>query len=186
MNWLDYVLMAILGFSVIQSFRRGFVREVISLIAAVAALVLGMWFYSEAAAFLRNWISSARAANFVGFLLVVLAVLIAGAIIGSVVRRFVKAIGLSFFDRLLGAGFGLVRGALIAIALLIAYMAFGPNSGPKTAPDAVVHSQIAPLLLKVSSIFVDAAPPELKRSFREVYDEARKEIQTRGRNERKF
>ena len=45
MNWLDYVLIAVLGFSAVRSFMRGFSREVIGLCAAIAALVLGMWFY---------------------------------------------------------------------------------------------------------------------------------------------
>ena len=45
--------------------------------------------------------------------------------------RFLRTIGLSFFDRLLGAGFGLVRGLLIAIALLTAFMAFGPQVDSK-------------------------------------------------------
>jgi membrane protein required for colicin V production len=183
MNWLDYVLIAILGYSVVQSFRRGFSREIISLIAAVAALVLGMWFYADAGALLKHWITSDRARNLVGFLLVVFAVLLAGSLVGATVRRFVKAVGLSFFDRLLGACFGLIRGALIAVALLTAYVAFGPRSDSRTAPFAVVHSQIAPYLMKASSVFVDAAPAELKRNFDEVYDEARTEIRNITRSD---
>jgi membrane protein required for colicin V production len=176
LNWLDYVLILILGFSAVQSLRRGLTREVIGLIAAVAAIFLGMWFYARAGSLVQRWsgewIGSERAANFVGFLMVVFAVLLLGAMVGSIVRRFVKAVGLSFFDRLLGAVFGLIRGALIAIALLTAYIAFGPRADPKTAPAAVVHSQIAPVLLDASGLFVDAAPAKLKRSFREVYDNA--------------
>jgi membrane protein required for colicin V production len=176
-NWLDYVLIIILGYSAARSFMRGFSREVIGLCAAVAALVLGMWFYGTAGALVKPWITSDRAANFIGFLIVVFAVLAAGAITGAIVKRFISAVGLSFFDRLLGACFGLLRGALIAIALLTAYIAFGPRSDSKTAPAGVVHSQIAPYLLSASSIFVDIAPMELKRSFREVYDEVRSATQ---------
>jgi len=173
MNWLDYLLIVILGYSAIRSFMRGFSREAIGLCAAVAALVLGMWFYASAGALVKPWISSDRAADFIGFMLVVVAVLLAGAIVGAIVKRFVSAVGLSFFDRLLGACFGLARGALIAIALLTAYIAFGPRTDSKTAPAGVVHSLIAPYLLDASSIFVDVAPMELKRSFREVDDEVR-------------
>jgi membrane protein required for colicin V production len=176
LNWLDYLLILILGFSAVQSFRRGFSREVIGLIAAAAALFLGMWFYADAGGLLKRWIASDRAADFVGFVLVVLAVLVVGSIVGAIVRRFVKAVGLSFFDRLLGALFGLVRGALVAIALLTAYLAFGPRADPKTAPSAVLHSQIAPILMDVSGVFVDAAPVKLKRAFREVYADAQLQL----------
>ena len=181
MNWLDYVLIVVLGFSVVRSFWRGFSREIIGLVAAVAALLLGMWFYATAGAMVRPWVHSDRAANLLGFLLIVGVVLLIGAIVGSVVRRFVKAVGLSFFDRLLGAVFGLIRGALIAIALLTAFIAFGPRADTKTAPFAVVHSQIAPYIMTASSVIVDIAPMDLKRNFREVYDEARTEIENIAR-----
>lgn len=171
MNWLDYVLIAVLAFSAVRSFMRGFSREVIGLCAAVAALVFGMWFYGTAGALVKPWIASDRADAFVGFLMVVFTVLLAGALAGAIVKRFLSAVGLSFFDRLLGACFGLLRGALIAIALLTAYIAFGPRGSTITAPSGVVHSQIAPYLLDASSIFIAVAPMELKRSFREVYDE---------------
>ena len=132
---------------------------------------------SLARSLVRTWIASDRAANFIGFLIVVFAVLLSGAILGAIVKRFLSAVGLSFFDRLLGACFGLLRGALIAIALLTAYIAFGPRSDSKTAPSGGVQSKIAPYLLSASGIFVDIAPMELKRSFREVYDEVRSATQ---------
>jgi membrane protein required for colicin V production len=181
LNWLDYLLIMLLVLSMLQSFRRGFAREFIGLCAAIAAIVLGMWFYATAGTLVRPWINSDRAASFIGFFLVVFAVLLVGALLGSLTRRFVKAVGLSFFDRLLGASFGLVRGALIAIALLTGYIAFGPRSDSGTAPSGVVNSQIAPYLMKVSSVFVDAAPMELKRNFREVYGRARSEIDNLAR-----
>lgn len=176
MNWLDYVLIAILGFSVLGSFRRGLTREVISLVAAIAALVLGMWFYGTAGSLVRGSVGSDRAANFLGFVIVVAAVLTAGAIVGAMVRGFVKAVGLSFFDRLAGAVFGLFRGALISIALLTAYIAFGSSGDGKSAPAGVVHSQIAPHLMEASRVFTNLAPMELKRSFSEEYDEVQSEI----------
>ncbi len=176
MNWLDYLLLAIIAFSVLGSFRRGFTREFISMGAAIAALILGMWFYGTAAALVRHSVGSDLAANFLGFVIVVAVVLTTGAIVGSIVRRFVKAVGLSFFDRLLGAGFGLLRGSIICIALLTAYIAFGHTADSKTAPSAVVHSQIAPYLMEVSRVLVDVAPTELKRSFSDEYEEVKSEI----------
>jgi membrane protein required for colicin V production len=177
MNWLDYVLIAILALSAIQSFRRGFSREIISLGAAIAGLVLGMWFYRSAALLVSRWIASERAANWVGFLMVFVAVMLLGAIIGAIVRKFLSVVGLSFFDRLLGAMFGLLRGAVVAVALLTAWIAFGP----RVAPAAMVHSQIAPYLMRASDLFVSIAPAELKNSFREVYHEARTQIKNIAR-----
>jgi len=169
MNWLDYLLLAILLASAVMSARKGFSREIIGLASALCALVLGMWFYGLAGSFLIPWVSSPRIANLIGFLLVVCAVLLLGGILGWIVSRFMRTVGLSFFDRLLGAAFGFVRGLLIAIALLTAYMAFGPEIDSKTVSASVLNSRIAPYVLDASHVFVAIAPMELKAGFLKQY-----------------
>jgi membrane protein required for colicin V production len=168
-NWLDYLLIAILLFSMVMSARKGFSREIIGLAAAVFALILGMWFYGLAGSWLIKWVSSTRVANLIGFFLVVFAVLLLGGMLGWIVNRFLHTIGLSFFDRLLGAAFGLVRGLLIAITMLTAYMAFGPQVDSQTVSASVLHSRIAPYVLEASHVVVAIAPMELKSSFSKQY-----------------
>jgi membrane protein required for colicin V production len=194
-NWLDYVLLAIVLGSVIMSVRKGFSREVIGLAAALAALVLGMWFYGLAGSFLIPYVSSLRVANLIGFLLVVFAVLICGGLLGWIVSRFLRTIGLSFFDRLLGAAFGFARGVLIAIALLTAFTAFGPTVESKTADSkapsssvvnaSVVNSRFAPYVLDASHTFVAIAPMELKSSFRRQYEQVKAALEN-NTHERKL
>jgi membrane protein required for colicin V production len=169
MNWLDYLLIAILLVSVLLSARKGFSREVIGLAAAILGLVLGMWFYGLAGAWLIPYVSSPRIANLAGFLLVVLAVMLLGWLLGWIVSHFLRTIGLSFFDRLLGAAFGFLRGLVIAIALLTAYMAFGPEVDSKMVSASLLHSRIAPYVLDASRAFVAIAPMELKASFLRQY-----------------
>jgi len=172
-NWLDYVFLAILLFSSVMSARKGFSREIIGLTAALFSLVLGMWFYGLAGSFLLPYASSARLANLAGFLLVVFAVLLLGWMLGWIVNRFLRTIGLSFFDRLLGAAFGFIRGLLVAIALLTAYMAFGPQVDSKTVSASVLNSRIAPYVLDASHLFVAIAPMELKASFLQQYSQVK-------------
>ena len=181
MNWLDYLLLAILLVSVLMSARKGFSREIIGLAAALFALVLGMWFYGLAGSFLIPYVSSVRVANLIGFLLVVFAVLLLGGMLGWIVSRFLRTVGLSFFDRLLGAAFGLVRGLLIAIALLTAYMAFGPQVDSKTVSTSVLNSRIAPYVLDASHLFVAVAPMELKASFLRQYAQVKSLLEDRTR-----
>ena len=171
MNWLDIVLIVVLSFSTLHSLRRGFSREIVGLAASLAALVLGMWFYGIAGSYLSRYVSSVRTANLLGFFLVVGAVLGVGALIAWIVSRFIRTIGLSFFDRLLGAGFGLLRGLLITISILTAFMAFGPRSDGDSTPAAVLHSQIAPYILEASRWFVAIAPMDLKQNFRQRYSQ---------------
>src|ERR1051325_3278382 len=124
MNWLDIVLLLILVISIGSSFRKGLSREIIGLISVVLALLLGIWFYGIPAGWVAPYLSSRALAGFAGFLIVFCAVLAAGAVAGVGAGRFLRATGLSFFDHLLGALFGAVRGVLIGLALVTAVMAF--------------------------------------------------------------
>lgn len=169
MNWLDIVLVFILAVSTFLSLRKGFSREVISLAASFFALLLGMWFYGTAGALVQPYVDSPRAANLLGFLLVVVSVMLVGALFAWLVGKLLRTVGLSFFDRFLGAAFGLARGLLVSIALLTAFMAFGPHAEGEDAPASVVHSTIAPYLLEASRVAVSIAPMDLKLSFRKYY-----------------
>jgi membrane protein required for colicin V production len=178
-NWLDLVIGTILLFSTVQSFRRGFSREVIGLAASVFALVLGMWFYGLAGSLVAPYVDSPRVANFIGFLLVVAGVMLVGALLSWIVNRFLRTVGLSFFDRLLGAAFGFARGLLVVIALLTAFMAFGSHVGTDATPSAVVNSKLAPWVLEASRVTVAIAPMDLKQNFRKYYSKVRSAVAER-------
>src|SRR5437879_5645379 len=124
MNWLDIVLLLIVAASVFTSFRKGLTREIIGLLSVILAVLAGIWFYGIPAGYLLPYLSSRQAANFAGFFLVFCAILAIGAVIGIVVGKFLRVTGLSIFDHLLGAVFGLLRGVLIGVALVMGLMAF--------------------------------------------------------------
>lgn len=167
MNWLDYVLAAILLLSTLFAIRKGFVRESIGLVSSIAGLVVAFWFYGIPASVLEPFLSSRRLANLLGFLILYGGVVIAGWLIATLLNRFVKATGLSFVDRLLGGVFGLLRGAAICVALVTAYVSWTAHEARAAAPAAVLNSQIAPALTEASRIAVSLAPMELKQSFQD-------------------
>jgi membrane protein required for colicin V production len=166
MNWLDIVLLLILAASLVTSFRKGFSREVIGLVSAVLALLLGIWFYGTAGAFLLPYVSSPMLANLLGFFLVAGGVLLLGSLVSHLAGRFLKVTGLSIFDHLLGAGFGILRGILISVALIVGIMAFSQGD---RAPAAVVNSRIAPYVVDAARLFAAVAPHDLKESYRKRY-----------------
>jgi membrane protein required for colicin V production len=170
MNWLDVVLLAILAASVAMSFRKGLSREVIGLASVVLAIVLGIWFYGAAGAWLIPYLSSRALANFAGFLLVFCGVMLVGHLVSYIVGRFLKVTGLSIFDHLLGAVFGAVRGILISVALIMAIMAFSQGDKP---PSSVVNSRTAPYVVDAARAFAALAPHELKEGFRKTYDQVK-------------
>lgn len=170
MNWLDVALLVLLIYSVVTSFRKGLTRELVGLVSVVAGLLLGSWFYGTAGGMLAPYVSSRSLANIAGFFLVFFAVVLLGSLLSFVLGKFLKVTGLSFFDHALGAGFGLVRGTLIAVALLMGMMAFAENGKP---PSSVVNSRMAPYMVQGARLFAAMAPHELKEGFHKTYASAR-------------
>jgi len=170
MNWLDIVLLLILAASVAASFRKGLAREVIGLVSVILAVLAGIWLYGLPAGVLMPYLSSRGLANFAGFFVVFCAMLALGAVAGFVIGKFLRVTGLSFFDHFLGAVFGLVRGALIAVALVMGLMAFSAADRP---PAAIVNSKVAPYVANAARVVASLAPYELKEGFRKTYAQAK-------------
>ncbi|RMD66489.1 MAG: CvpA family protein, partial [Planctomycetota bacterium] len=102
MNLFDYLLIAIVGLSMVLSLWRGFVREAISLIGLVAAFFAASRASGVAASTLADWIPNPTAANIAGFVLVFVAVMVVVALIGALIRKLVDMADLTATDRTLG------------------------------------------------------------------------------------
>ena len=174
MNWLDLLLIALIAISVTSSFARGFTRELIGLVAAFTALICGLWFYRMAGAPLRTYVGSTEIANLFGFLLIFAAVIAIGWLVSLVAGMTMKAVGLSWLDRLLGAAFGVARGVIVCVAVIMAIVAFAPGKDAKTPPEAVVQSRIAPYIIDAASAATAAAPKELRDEFARRYSQVKK------------
>jgi membrane protein required for colicin V production len=172
-NWLDAVLILVLAFSVWRSFAKGLTREVVGLLSVIVGIFLGSWLYSTAAEWIEPYVHTRATANFCGFLIVVLGVMLLGSLVGFILSKLLRVTGLSFFDRLLGAAFGIVRGVLMAAALVMAILAFAPGVQADTLPEAVAASRLAPLVIGAARVFVAAAPREIKDGFRKSYDQVK-------------
>src|SRR6266567_6478564 len=174
MNWLDMALIGILAVSIVASFAKGFTREVIGLVAAVAALLCGSWFYRMAGDVVRPWVGSREVANLCGFLLIVAAVIVLGWLVSLLVSKMMKAVGLSWLDRLLGLAFGVARGVIVCVAIITAIVALAPGADAKTPPQAVVQSTVAPYIIDAAHVLTLAAPKELRDGFARRYEQVKR------------
>jgi membrane protein required for colicin V production len=106
---LDWVLLAVLALSTLIGLWRGLVFELLSLAAWLLAWLAAQW-WSPAVA---QWLGTAHTAP--AFALTFVAALIAGGLLARLARLLVAATPLRLVDRLLGAGFGFLRGLLILL-----------------------------------------------------------------------
>ena len=119
MNAVDGVLLLILLLSALIGMWRGLVYEVLSLATWVAAFVLAQAYAGRAAAVLPLGEMSPALRTAAGFVLVFVGCAFAGGMLAWLVKRMVSAVGLRPIDRVLGAAFGLLRGAVVLLAVAV-------------------------------------------------------------------
>jgi membrane protein required for colicin V production len=113
MNLTDYlVILAVIASAVIGAVR-GFLREAVALGAWVIALFLAWHFTDLIAPHLGGLLSGSEVRPWAARVIVVVLVLLLGAGIGATLGHFVRLSIFSGMDRLLGFGFGLLRGFVL-------------------------------------------------------------------------
>ncbi|MBL4820484.1 MAG: CvpA family protein [Gammaproteobacteria bacterium] len=115
MNWVDIVIIAVVGISSIFGLWRGLVKEVFSLVTWVAALIVAR-VYSTSLAPLFTGIFDGETTRYVAaFTLLFIITIMVGAMINHLLSRLLSVAGLKFTDRLLGGIFGIARGGIIVM-----------------------------------------------------------------------
>ena len=166
-NWLDWTFAVIVAVSVIAAIMKGFVRELISLAALVIGLVVAATAYPRAALWFEDLTKSHEIAQGLGFLVLFLGTLLLGAVISLLARKLIKTAGIQWFDRFLGAVFGLVRGVLVDCILLLVMLAFAIK------PEAVQQSSLAPYVTAGANTISMVMPANLKAQFRLGFEKFR-------------
>lgn len=119
MNWADWTIVAIIAISSLISIKRGFVKEAISLAIWALAFFVAVAFDDRLAALLRDSVESASLRFMLSFALLFAATFIVGSMVNYLLGELVRMTGLTGTDRLFGMVFGLARGVIIVMALLI-------------------------------------------------------------------
>lgn len=123
LGWIDWTLLAILAVSVVAGLWRGLVFELMSLIGWVVAYVLAQMFSPQVAAHVPVGAPGSALHLGLAFVITFVAALIVWALLARLVQLAIHATPLTAIDRVLGAAFGLLRGAvlLLVIATVVAF-----------------------------------------------------------------
>jgi membrane protein required for colicin V production len=158
-NLFDWFLLIILAYSTIMAFVRGILLEFFSLGGLIAGILLASWNYHHVALQLSRLITTPATAQIVAFFLILIVVMVLSTLLGKLLNRTAHAIGLGFFDRLLGAVFGFVRGCLLGVAILMAIAAFLPQS------QWITNSQLSPYFLEGAHAVSFVVPNDLQQQI---------------------
>ena len=161
MNWLDWLIAAVLVLSALQAAAQGFVFELFSLAGTVLGYLMAAWGYRSAAGYLAPYLKNDLLASGAGFLLIFIGVVLVAGVAGRIVRWAAHSVGLKSVDRLVGAAFSVLRGALVVTVLVMAMASFLPSS------QALANSSFGQYFLAAGRAAVYAGPGDLKQKYRD-------------------
>lgn len=141
MNWIDLIIIVILIISVVRGFIDGLVKEV----AALAALILGIWGAIKFSGFtsvkLYEWFDmSGQSVGIISFLVTFIIIVIVIHFIGILANKIVDAVSLGFLNRILGMVFGLLKSVLILSVFFVILNAI--NARRHFLPDKTIEESI--------------------------------------------
>lgn len=156
MEAFDIIVLLIVGVTAITGFMRGFVQEVLALVAWILAVLAIYYFHGPLAAGLGRYVASDSGAAVLAFALLLLVpyavVKFASKWVGDASRNSV----LGPIDRLLGFGFGAIKGIIIVVlAFSILVLGYDTVWGPKGRPEWISLSRSYPFVNAASDELVD-------------------------------
>ncbi len=174
---LDIILAVVLLVSVVMAARIGFTRELIRIASLVIGLLVAMWGYGFLAQKLQPLIEDERAAVVAAFAGIYFGCLITGDVLSYILRGVLELTGLRVIDVALGGVFGVVRGLLLAVVLVLMLLSFRPVPGSTTL---VAESRIAPVLVNLARTIALLAPKGMRDAFGKGADQVREERAASG------
>ncbi len=156
MNWIDIVIIIILGGSMISGFINGLVKEV----ASLAALILGIWgaikFSGYTAGRLYDFFDmNGQYVGIIAFVITFAIIVIIIHFIGILADRIVTAVALGFINRLLGIVISLLKSVVIMSVIFVVLNAIDVRRPilPREKIEASIFynpiSDIAPMLFPI-------------------------------------
>ena len=130
MTSFDYIVLLIIGISIVVSMMRGAVREVLAIAGWIVAFYVAKTYASQLVPLLPQDIPTESLKVLAAFVILLLGVLLIVSLLSIALSSLIKKIGLNWLNRFVGAMFGFARGLLVVCVLV--FLA-GLTSLPKDA-----------------------------------------------------
>ena len=164
-TWIDWIITVIIIISALISLKRGFFKEVLSLLTWIAAIFVAWTFGGSLTLHLNDYIETPSLRLIAASTLLFIATLLVGGLVNKIFVTLVQATGLTGTDRVLGMVFGALRGCLMVI-LLVGLMSFAPLEDDQAWKNSVLLPHFIMLadwskqtVVQIVGPVMQAAPP---------------------------
>jgi len=164
MTYLDWILVVLLGLSLLGGFRRGFINTLGGIVGLVLGAIVAGQYYDVVADWLAGfgWLSPATM-NIVGFIVVLLFVASIVSIIFGILGKVFKIIKVIPFIGLINRVGGAILGLIEEVILLgIALNVAARFLEGMPAGDLIAESSVAVFLASIGGILVPLLPEAIK------------------------
>ena len=118
MNGVDAAILVVTTISCLFGLWRGLIKEVLSLVTWIAALLVARVYSETLSEFMVNVIDSSSARYVAAFALIFVVVMMLDTLLNHMLSKLLTITGLKLVDRLLGGVFGVARGVIIVLVIL--------------------------------------------------------------------
>lgn len=162
-NLFDAAVIGVMFLSCLFAFFRGFIREMLSLLAWIGAAVITMYFFTPSVQAMEPYFKNPLIAKLVTVVGLYFLSLIGLSVINSMIVRFIKRDGdVAFIDNTLGLLFGVLRGAFI-VSLCFLFVTFLLPDPEKDYPAWLKEAKTLPFATQGAKTLAELAPDSVAR-----------------------
>jgi len=118
LTWVDWLIFGIIVVSSLLSLMRGFIKEALSLVMWLVALLVAWMFGGSFAQYFTSFIEVPSLRLILACVILFVFTLLAGSLLTKLLDRLLNANGPDSIGRMLGMVFGAVRGALFVVLII--------------------------------------------------------------------
>ncbi len=138
MNWLDFVIIAVLAVSTIYAWRTGFLRGAVGLLAVALGVVLAGLYHKRVILDLAIATEPSPEMLAASFGVILAVVVLAGWVAGNFLKGTAELLMLGWADRSAGALFGLFFAVLLVQAAMAIVVVAPIESAHETVADSLI------------------------------------------------
>jgi len=156
MTGFDIAVLLFVGFGAVTGFMRGFVQEVLTLAAWIVAVIAIRFFHTPVTVLVSDWVGTTSGAAVLAFALLLLIPYVLVRMTARWIGGKTRTSMLGPVDRVLGFGFGALKGVIIVIlAFSILVLGYDTIWGVGGRPDWIVQARTYPFVNASSDELVD-------------------------------
>jgi membrane protein required for colicin V production len=161
LNWIDLVILLMFAWFTYAAFHAGLIREVVTILGAILAVVLAGLFYTDLATDIQVAVDDENTARVIAFGVIFGATVLASQLLALVLKQAASLLMLGIFDSLAGAVMGLIKAFIFVQIGLFVAITF-PNLGLERH---VAGSALAPFFINVLPLLQALLPGEFRNAI---------------------